>query len=312
MDRDGQPSQGLGNLTNSCDLPYNQAMITRRGVDASVPLEERERVGTDLKSAAPASSVLLATCDRVELYEGSGEPEPEVVRHLFRVVSGLESPLLGEHQIQGQVKRAYQEAQESGPLDPGLHRLFQQALRVGKRVRSETALGQGALGHAHTVVTLLRRLPVSLEQLRILVIGVNRLNRGILRFLARRGQGTVFLGNRSLQKAQDLVADLGTGEALSLEALPEVLGRVDVVISATSAPHLIVHEAQLPLVGGPRWFFDLAVPRDIDPAVASRPGCQLYNVTDLEEVATQSLRNRRSEVVRAEAIVDQETVEYFA
>jgi glutamyl-tRNA reductase len=254
----------------------------------------------------------LATCDRIEVYEGSGVPSPEVVKHLFRVVCGLESPLLGENQIQGQVKRAYQDAMEAYTLDAGLHRLFQQALRVGKRVRTETRLGQGALGHAQTVVNLLKTLPVSLTELKLLVIGVNNLNRGILRFLADRGHHTFFLGNRTLDKAEKLVADLGAGEALPLDQLPAVLPKVDAVISATSAPHLIVHNHQLPAAGGPRWFFDLAVPRDIDPAIAERPGTRLFNVHDIEREAQKSLQDRRAEAERAEKILEEEVDRYFA
>jgi glutamyl-tRNA reductase len=287
-------------------------VITRRGVDVSVPLDERERFQWALQQSPPPSAVVLATCDRIEVYEGVGDPSPEVVRHLFRVVCGLESPLLGENQIQGQVKRAYQDAMAAFHLDAGLHRLFQQALRVGKRVRTETKLGQGATGHAQTVVNLLKTLPVPLAELKLLVIGVNNLSRGILRFLADRGHRTFFLGNRTLEKAQNLVAELGVGEVLPLDRLPEVLVQVDAVISATSAPHLIVRADQLPAGGGPRWFFDLAVPRDIDPAIADRPGTTLYNVHDIEREAQKSVQDRRAEASKAEEILAQEVERYFA
>lgn len=292
-------------------MPYNCRVITRRGVDPSVPLEDRERFHQQLRRSPPPASVLLATCDRIEVYEGAGAPSPEVVRHLFRVVSGLESPLLGENQIQSQVKQAYEAARESGPLDSGLHRLFQQALRVGKRVRTETKLNRGALGHAQMVVSVLQTLPVPLADLHILVIGVNNLNKGILRFLVDRGQQTFFLGNRTLEHACQVVDDLGAGRALALERLTEVLSAVDVVISATSAPHHIIHAHQLPEEGGPRWFFDLAVPRDIDPAVALRPHTTLWNVTDLEREAAKNLEDRRHEAVRAEAILEEEVQKYF-
>lgn len=254
----------------------------------------------------------MATCDRVEIYEGSGTPRAADVLHLFRVVSGLESPLLGENQIQGQVKRAYEDAKASFTLDPGLHRLFQQALRVGKRVRSETKLSQGAVGHAQTVVNLLKTLPVPLAELRLLVVGVNNLNRGILRYLTDRGVHAFYLGNRTLAKAQSLVADLGAGTALPFHRLTEVLPEVDAVISATSAPHLVIRAHHLPENGGPRWFFDLAVPRDIDPTIGERPHTTVYNVSDLEAYAKESLRVRLGEVARAEAILDQELGRFFS
>ena len=286
-------------------------MITRRGVDVSVPLDERERFHQALLQSPPQSAVLLATCDRVEVYEGFGEPDAPTVRHLFRVVAGLESPLLGEHQIQGQVKRAYEQARVEQSLNAGLHRLFQQALRVGKRVRTETKLGQGALGHAQTVVKILQTLDTPLTKLRILVIGVNNLSKGILRFLTDAAPTTIFLGNRTLSRAEALVADLGRGQALTLDRLSEVLPRVDVVISATSAPHFIVREADVPTASGPRWYFDLAVPRDIEPALAQRPGVRLFNVSDIEIEAQKALRDRRAEVQQAEAIIDLEVEKFM-
>jgi len=255
---------------------------------------------------------VLSTCDRIEVYEGRGAPCEADVLHLFRVVSGLESPMLGENQIQGQVKRAYEEAKASFPLDAGLHRLFQQALRVGKRVRSETKLSQGATGHAQTVVQLLKGLPVPLSELRLLVVGVNNLSRGILRYLTDKGTKTFYLGNRTLTKAQGLVADLGAGIALPFDHLADVLPGVDAVISATSAPHLIVRNDDLPAAGGPRWFFDLAVPRDIDPDIAHRPDTVIYNISDLEAVAKKSLKDRQAEVVRAEVILQEELTRFFA
>jgi glutamyl-tRNA reductase len=287
-------------------------VITHRGVDSSVPLEERERFHLQLRKDKPVSSVVLATCDRIEVYEGEGSPSPEVVRHLFRVVSGLESPMLGENQIQAQVKQAYEDARVAGGLDAGIHRLFQQALRVGKRVRTETKLNRGAAGHAQMVVALLQTLPVPLPELKILVVGVNHLNRGILRFLVDRGQQTFFLGNRTLTRACEVVNDLGAGQALALERLNEVLASVDVVISATSAPHFIVHNHQLPATGGPRWFFDLAVPRDVDPSIADRPGVTLWNVTDLEREAARNLEGRRAEVGKAETLLEEEVSKFFA
>lgn len=287
-------------------------MITHRGVDSSVPLEERERFHHQLRREKPTSSVVLATCDRIEVYEGQGIPSPEVVRHLYRVVSGLESPMLGENQIQAQVKQAYEEARLAGGLDAGIHRLFQQALRVGKRVRTETKLNRGAAGHAQTVVALLQTLPVPLADLRILVVGVNHLNQGILRFLVDRGQETFFLGNRTLARACEVVSELGAGQALALERLNEVLANVDVVISATSAPHFIIHNHQLPPAGGPRWFFDLAVPRDIEPAIADRPGVTVWNVTDLEREAARTLEGRRAEVGKAESLLEEEVSKFFA
>ncbi len=255
--------------------------------------------------------MILATCDRIEVYEGSGAPDEGVVRHLFRVVSGLESPILGENQIQSQVKRAYLEAKDKSALDSGLHKLFQQALRVGKRVRTETKLSRGALGHAQTVANLLKALPIPLTELTLVVVGVNNLSKGILKFLAERGHQKLYLVNRTVAKAEALAAELGVGRAVPLDAVAEVLPHADAVVSATAAPHLVLHPSDLPSSGGPRWFFDLAVPRDIDPDIARRPGVTVYNVTDLEAEARKSLKDRQAEVIGAEAIIDEEVARYF-
>lgn len=292
-------------------IPYNRSMITLTGVPSS-DLDTREALQRNLLADLPASSVVLDTCGRFEVYAGTGDPGPEVVDHLFRVAAGLDSAYLGEHQILGQVKRAYLSACGVGALDSGLHRLFQRALRVGKRVRTETDLARGALGHAQTVVELLQALPLPLDRLNLLVIGVNHLNRGILRYLVRRGHHAFILGNRTLDTARQLVTDLGVGEARPLTDLTAVLPHVDVVISATSAPHLIVKAEHLPPQGGPRWFFDLAVPRDIDPDLADRPGTTLYNVTDLERHQAANRRLREGALQAAEAIVAAEVERFFS
>jgi glutamyl-tRNA reductase len=219
---------------------------------------------------------------------------------------------LGENQIQSQVKRAYLEAKEGATLDSGLHKLFQQALRVGKRVRTETKLSRGALGHAQTVANLLKALPIPLPELELVVIGVNNLSKGILKFLSDRGHQKLTLVNRTVAKAEALAADLGVGRAVALDRLTEALATADAVVSATAAPHLVLLEAHLPATGGPRWYFDLAVPRDIDPGIASRPEVTVYNVTDLEAEANKSLRDRQAEVASADAIIEDEIARYFA
>jgi glutamyl-tRNA reductase len=162
------------------------------------------------------------------------------------------------------------------------------------------------------VSNLLKALPVPLAELKLVVVGVNKLSKGILKFLADRGHHQLTLVNRTLSKAEAVVADLGIGAAVALDRLPEVLVSADAVVSATAAPHLILHARQLPASGGPRWFFDLAVPRDIDPEIAARSGVTMYNVTDLEAEAKKSLKDRQAEVESAEAIIDEEVARFFA
>ncbi len=285
-------------------------MIIFRGVDASSTLEEREKLLKEGVVDQPLSRVSLATCDRVEVYEGEGLPDPLVLEHLFRVVSGLESPLLGENQIQSQVKHAYEEARLAGPLSGGLHKMFQAALRVGKRVRTETRLNRGAVGHAQIVTSLLTQGSIPLEHLRVIAVGVNKQILGILRFLHDRGNRTFHLVNRTFEKAEAVCREWGSGTPVPLQQLSQLLSGQDVLISATSAPGFLVTSQDFP-VSGPRRIFDLAVPRDVDPQIGSLPGVSLFNVTDLEKEAANNLKDREKEVSAAEEIIHDEVKKFF-
>jgi glutamyl-tRNA reductase len=277
-------------------------------------MAQREHVLAEYRRQ-PVRGVLLATCDRVEWYGGGGRPSRETASHLFRVAAGLDSPILGENQILGQLRAAYRDASRQTSLDPGLHALFQAALRTGKRVRSETALCRGATGHSLAALRLLeKRFPSGLADLNIMVIGVNKLSRGFLRYLIDHGNRTFLLGNRTLDKAQALVAELG-GQAFSLDRIAELLPSADVLLSATAAPHLIVragHFAAMPPGSGPRLLIDLAVPRDIDPTLAERPGVELLNVQDLEALMESDRQARLDSVPQAQAIVEEEVARLMA
>ena len=285
-------------------------MIVFRGVDASSTLEEREKILKEGVVDHPLARVSLSTCDRVEVYEGEGLPEPVVLEHLFRVVSGLESPLLGENQIQSQVKRAYEEARLAGPLSGGLHKMFQAALRVGKRVRTETRLSRGAVGHAQIVAGLLAAGTTPIDQLRVVAVGVNKQILGILRFLHDRGNRSFHLVNRTFAKAEAVCREWGSGTPVALQRLSSLLQGQDVLISATSAPGFLVTLQDFPADGPPR-IFDLAVPRDVDPQIGSLPGVSLFNVTDLEQKAEKNLKDRASEVTAAESIIQEEVRKFF-
>lgn len=283
------------------------------GLDSRATIAQREDW---LKSwgAKTEPGVLLATCDRVEWYPAGDTPDRETARHLFQVASGLESPLLGENQILGQVRDAYTQAAEKHHLDKHLHKLFQAALKTGKRVRSETGLSKGAVSHAQAAAVLVERESANrIQDLRIAVIGVNNLARGFLKFLASKGAPAFFLGNRTLDKARQVCDELG-GEAFALERLPEILKRTDVLLSATSAPHLIVrseHFSALDAGEGPRLLIDLAVPRDIDPELENRPGVKLFNIHDLEALMASQRDQRAQEATKARLIVDQEVEKFL-
>lgn len=179
--------------------------------------------------------IFLKTCNRSELYYGEGDVTEEVARHLFRVVSGLESAIVGERAVQGQVKEAYYTAKDQRWLPAELHKLFQSALLVGKRVRNETEISHGAVSHSLAALEILEDEGIDLKNARITLIGVNKLTADILKFLQNKGAKMVFLANRSQIKAHYLADPLGI-KVYTLDEKQAFLSHTDILISATSAP----------------------------------------------------------------------------
>ncbi len=284
-------------------------MITLLSKDLHHSPAERENFFFQLPSAAK-NCVVLHTCNRTELYQGNGRVPVAVARHLFRVVSGLESAFIGEDAIQGQVKAAYEKARDNSILSAGLHQLFQQALRVGKRVRTETKIARGAMSHSKAVLEVIRQEGFPLSGARIIIIGVNNLNQALIKYLRERGSNTIFVANRTYEKAQAL-AKIFDCTAVRLEKLREKLRSADLLISATSAPHLIVKKKFFP-IARQILAFDLAVPRDIDPAVAELPLVKLFAIEDIENRINSNIRKRKREMKKAEIIVEEEIWNYYS
>ena len=252
-------------------------------------------------------AVLLQTCNRVELYYGEGDVPDDVARHLFRVTAGLESALIGERAVQGQVKESYQQAQLQYRLTAEMHKLFSCALEVGKRVRTETEISQGAVSHSLAAIEILQQEQVDLSQSRITIIGVNKLTSDTLKFLKNIGARMVFLANRSQMKAHQLADPLGIS-VFELHDKQRFLADTDILISATSAPHAVIDATDIPF-GKKLLAIDLAFPRDIDPSVGRLPNVRLYNLSDVERRVRENISIRKSEVVRAEAIIEEEIAE---
>ena len=267
--------------------------------------------------------IFLKTCNRSEIYYGDGDVPDEVARHLFRVVSGLESAIVGERAVQGQVKEAYYTAKDQRPLPAELHKLFQSALQVGKRVRNETEISHGAVSHSLAALEILEEAlnhkqhqqgltldsfnDLDLQNAHITIIGVNKLTADILKFLQNKGAKMVFLANRSQIKAHYLADPLGI-KVYTLDEKKEFLAHTDILISATSAPHLIIHKEDIPedkrLLA-----IDLAFPRDIDSRLNELPNVQLYNIRDVEQKVRQNIEVRGAEVEKAESIIEEEILE---
>lgn len=272
-------------------------------------LKERERFWQAQRAALPDNCVVLNTCDRVEVYFGSGEIPDEIMRHLFRVTAGLESALLGETAIQGQVKEAYLAAQAKYPLSREIHWLFQSSLRIGKRVRSETNISRGAVSHGQAVVEILKMRGIDIARSQILIIGASNLNETIIKYFVKMGNKTTFVASRNYRKAAALGAKYHCPVVLFSE-LGMVLPTVGIVISATSAPHYILRKKDLSCCQE-IMIFDLAFPRDIDPEIGENSKVTLLNVEDIEQIVNQNRWHRQEEVSRAEQIINEELKKYY-
>lgn len=287
--------------------PFFMVELIKIGTEKKIQL--REDFAKDVEHKASKSGILLQTCNRIEWYYGEGKVSNDIANHLFRVVSGLESSLLGETSIVNQVKIAYRQAAEERELDKSLHKLFQTALFVGKKVRSETKISEGAMSHSQAVVDVLQRDSKDLRNLNITLVGANKLNEKIIQFLVNKGVSTIFIGNRTYEKAKSL-ADRYNSKALRFDGLAETLKHTDVLVSATAAPHLILKKEKFSYKQ-PMVIFDLAVPRDIDPKIGNLSNVRLYNIETIEKEINNNVKSRQSKIEKAEEIIKRE-VEIFS
>jgi glutamyl-tRNA reductase len=277
--------------------------------NANASLEERETLAQTVVPQADVPHVLLKTCNRVELYWGEGEISEAIVRHLYRVASGLESSLTGERAIQGQLKNAYADAIEKYKLSPQLNRLFQTAIHTGKRVRTETGISRGAVSHSQVTVEILKKENIDLKQKIVSIIGVNKLTEDILKFLTNKQAVNIFLSNRNLEKAEALAKQY-QGTAMPLSKKRRMLEFTDVLICATSAPHILVGKEDIPS-GKEMLIFDLAFPRDVEPDLANEKGIRLFDLEDIEQFAKDNLSRRNEEIKEAEQIIEEEIEKFY-
>ena len=234
----------------------------------------------------------------------------DVVHHLFRVAASLDSMVLGEPQILGQLKQAYRAAREAGALGGTLHEITEQALAVGRRVRRETALGTTAVSVSYAAVELARKIFGSLEGKTIFVLGAGKMSELAARHLVSSGASSILVANRTQSRAEELARAFG-GVAVPFEHLFDHLGRADIVISSTGSPHPLIfreHAARLLAArkGRPMFFVDIGVPRDIDAAVNELDNAFLYDIDDLEQVVAANRKQREREAAWAEEIVVEE------
>jgi glutamyl-tRNA reductase len=319
---------------------------------APVDIRERvaftpERVPEALRELATGGPVheaaILSTCNRTELYcgmEGNdvravldwfrdfhalkpAELEPYIythpdqlaVRHMLRVASGLDSLVLGEPQILGQMKQAYNTAHRAGTIGRLLNRLFQHTFAVAKQVRTDTAIGASAVSVAFAAVSLAKQIFSDLHQHTALLIGAGETIELVARHLKESGIGRIVVANRTVEKAHALAKEFD-GYAIALSEIPAHLAEADIVISSTAS--------QLPILGKgaveravkarkrrPIFMVDIAVPRDIEPEVAELEDIYLYTVDDLQEIIEENLRSRQEAAKQAEEIIDVQVMHFM-
>ncbi len=282
-------------------------------------------------------AVILSTCNRVELYVATSlEPqraftelqnflvthhayldpigdqlyklaEPDSVHHLFKVASGLDSMILGETEILGQLKQAYDLALQHKCTGGRLNKTFQRAFNVAKHIRTETNIQRGSISVASVAVELAEKIFDSLKEHHVLVIGAGDTSEKTARALLSRGAKSIVVTNRTVEKAAAIAKELG-GRAIGFDQWEQEFAHIDIAISSTAAPGYVITRAKLePLMklrrNRPLLLIDIAVPRDIDPDVNQLDNVYLYNVDDLQTMADDYLQQRREEVAQCEAII---------
>jgi glutamyl-tRNA reductase len=294
-------------------------LIHREGIREGLILSTCNRVevmtsAEDSVDAEPIIQQFLADHHRFELgpYQRFfyRYQQQEAVRHLFRVASSLDSMILGEPQILGQLKRAYALAHEAGGLNASLKEIVSQALAVGRRVRRETALGSAAVSVSYAAVELAKKIFGSLEGRTIFVIGAGKMSELAAKHLLRSGASAIYVTNRTYERAVQLAAAF-RGTAIAFEQLFEHLPKADIVISSTGAAGYVVNKEHVARIlsarrNRPVFFVDIAVPRDIDPLVNELDNAFVYDIDDLGQVVEANKKQREREAVWAEEIVQEE------
>jgi glutamyl-tRNA reductase len=317
-------------------------------------VETRERFAgnaeTDciLRNAGCAEALLLTTCNRVEVYGASQKRVPtddiarclmreaegpsavgvrdsdappfyryegaKCVQHLFRVASGLDSMVVGETEVFGQTKKAYEMARASGAAGPYLHRLFQRAFRVAKEVRTHTEITRGSVSVGSVAVDLAQRIFGRLSNCKVLVLGAGETSERTVRALVSRGVIDLRVSNRSIDRARDLTRLVG-GRVVPFDEWPEQCREIDILVTSTSSETPLLTQTNLvPMlrdrIDRPLFIIDIAVPRDVDPGINKLDGVYLYDIDSLRSVAEQSLALRRQQIAAADTIIAEHVADF--
>jgi glutamyl-tRNA reductase len=301
----------LGELTDS-------EHVHEAGAISTCNRTELYLVATDPVEAESHALSLLAREAGIQPTELAGrlysQRGADAARHLYRVTAGLDSMILGEAEVQGQVKRAYELALVEGATGPILNRLFRGAIAAGKRARSETGVSERGLSLPSVSVELARRTLGDLANRSVLLVGAGETAELTARALAARGVETVFVANRHHNRAIGLAQRFG-GRAVRIDELPARMEDADIVVSSTNSPHHLIERDDLELVmeardGRPLLLVDLAVPRDIEPGCREVEGVSLHDVDDVQAIADRNASGREAEARRAERLLDSEVARF--
>lgn len=325
---------GLNHTTAPLAVRERAAFVTEHLQNAVLDLAGNDGV---------SEATILSTCNRTEIYcrlnrhdpalvsrwicnysglsseeirqTVYGYPDDAAVKHAFRVASGLDSMVLGEPQILGQMKDAFAVAHKAGTTGKILNRLFQHTFSVAKQVRTDTAVGANAVSVAYAAVDLARRIFASLAEQTVLLIGAGETIELVARHLVENGVGHIIVANRSIERAESLASQFSC-EAISLSEMPARLHEADIVVASTASTLPIlgkgaVERATRARRHKPMFMVDLAVPRDIEPEVGALRDVYLYTVDDLTDVVDRNLHARREAAVEAEKIIDLQVVRFM-
>lgn len=315
-------------------ISFKSAAVALREKHAVAPEDRTAVAGRLLATGMVSEAVLLWTCNRVEIYGVAADPaahlramltclagnQPhdglgaychenlDAVRHLFSVTSGMDSMVLGETEIAGQVKEAYERAHAAGHTGRVLNKLFQSAFAATKEVRTTTGIGRGATSVGSVAVQHARSLfGDALPNQTVLVIGAGKMAEACVKHLVKQGVHSLVVANRSLENAKTL-ADAFGGTAIPFDAIGRALIGVDIVIASTGSPHTILGPTEVaPAMSArparPLYFIDIAVPRDIDPAVTSLAGVHLSDIDALEETVRNNVAHRQDDLAQCRTII---------
>lgn len=327
---------GLNHKTSPVEIRERLAFPPSRISEAFKLLKERLSVN---------ESVILSTCNRVEVYivaNGSKDNRdtllkflkefhgidlasfadglyfysgPESVKHLFSVTSGLDSMVVGETEVLGQVKSAYEAARSSGMTSRILNPLFQRAFNVAKEIRTKTSIGKGGVSVSSVACELAKKIFDDLSEKTIMILGAGKMGESTAKYLISRGIKSILVSNRSFDRAVEL-ASVFEGRAVRLDDCFSEMANVDILISSTGAPHFLITAAEMRDVmhkrhGRPIFIIDISVPRNVDPQVGSLEDVYLYNIDDLKNLAEENINKRRAEVEKSVKLIDERVLEFL-